>query len=560
MVWLAALSLCAHAAHMDDGYAVVSTTAGGEKTDALLPEALWWRWLGPTGSPATAPAAASAPLPIKPPRLPLLRSPFAAAFAERAQLAISAGDISVAADDLLFAGYQRPGAAARFSRNESQQITLFSVVADPSKRYYGNIVTASLPSERSAGVRATAWLLGNVRFSAGYLGGETTYLTPDTVLLSDPHRYGGDSWNMALDSRLFNEAMRIYLEYAESNFDRDGLDRGIGAVRGHATQAGFKLASGVLLPSGPFDYWTSDWRYRAVDGRYTSIANPLLPSDLESLGSWFRFGIGRLSGELEWRAEENNLAQALRPTQRAEKSALALTFAPVDIGSEQWLWRRIGIPSLSTEVGQTRRRKLIPDGLTLARPEPMRQTDELRTSLNFSRRWLDWSLRWQQIDQHGGEPAVAHVGGARFTSRPDRQRELVGIKFGMLPNERVDIDLSMLWNTRWDGALEETSQRRHYGIDARFGLVPDQLSLQLHYRNGRDFDTLSHAGLVEDHLQFNNSFLQLSWHALKAGSRNPGLDIFVRGHYNEQINENIDQTTEFWSAHLGVKLSWENGN
>lgn len=520
----------------------------------LLPESFWWRWLRPADSIARPPVEQ---LPV-----PVLHSPFAAAFDERTHLAIVAGDLRIAADDLLFAGYQRRGAAAHIRRNDAQQFTLFSVRADPSQRYYGNTVTASLPSERSIGLRTQVRLRDNLHLTASYLGGETTFLTPDTVLLKDPNVYGGDSWNLALDSRLLDNAMRVYLEYAESDFDRDGLGRGAGAERGRATQAIVRLASGEFLPRGPFDYWTSDWRYRAVDGRYTSIANPLLPSDLETLGSWFRFGVGPLSGELAWRAEENNLARALRPTQRAERSALELVFSPVELTSDGWLWRRIGTPSLITEVGQTRRRKRVPDALTLVSREPVRQTDELRTTLNFSRPRFEWSLRWQQIDQYSVATPIASVGGARFSAPPDRHRELAGLKLGLMPSERIDLDLSVLWNTRWDDTLDtaygEPRQRRHYGLDGRVALLPDRLSLQLHYRNGRDFETLSQVGLVDDHLQFNNAFLQLNWHALTASGRSPGLDLFVRGHYNEQLNERIDQRTEFWSAHLGLRLFWEN--
>lgn len=484
-------------------------------------------------------------------------SPFADAFAAASGSPASfADEVALDGDDLLFAGYHRPGFAARVLPSSASQIMLFNVAAAPSRRYYGNPHLGGRPSERSRGVRANTVVADNLQLSTGYLVGETTFMGPDAVLFSAPRRYGGDGWNLALDSRWLQDGMRVYLEYAESTFDRDGLDRGAEARQGCATQMGLKLASGKALGTGPLDYWSGDLRYRTVDRYFFTLASPALPADVESLGSWFQFGLGSVSGRVEWRSEASNLAaSAEAATWQMQHSALELTYTPLWADSDAWLWQRIGAPSLVTEVGQTRRRRHAPRAVAV-QYDTVRDTGELRTVLRFSRPTWRWSARYQVIDEEGFVEGAAATSWLTRHAPPAKRRELAGLKARLNPNDRIALDFSVLWNTRDHSAGLNEQDRRHWGVGATTEIVPDRLSLQLRYQAGRDFETLSDVGLLDDPFKVDTGYFQLAWHALRAAGDRPAIDLFLQGQRDEHENQVQGQIFEQWSVHFGVKLSW----
>lgn len=474
---------------------------------------------------------------------------------------LSLGNIAIEREDLLFSAFQRRGVAASIAGTEGNyKIGVFSIQSEPTTRYNGDLWQSESSSDGSTGVTATIAVLGEyLQVSAAYLDGETSLGGAGYINFEDPTIYGGDGWNVAIDSRWLNSSLAVHLEYAESEFDSDGIDIGLEAETDDAKQAMLQLNSDGDLGAGWFDYWSGYLQYQSIGANYYSLGNLSIPGDLEMTRVFFQGGLYGISIDMEWSMEENNLDnKSFLPTQTLERKGLALNYSPMNIDSDGWLWRHIGTPSVMTSFYRTDHSQPDQDAIVVGYDLDSRN-DELGITLMFSRPTWNWSMQHQLIEQDDHSNEVMQYDYLLYQPPSDTRNKLIALQLGWAPNEYASVNLLMQWSKQSETDVGNDYRNRNYGVDIFLKIIPDILTLMLNYNQGVDSSSLSQTDFIESDFrsQFGNA--QLSWHALQAQGANPGIDFYVRSSYGKQDNRVFEQVSEQWSAHIGVEIQWAAG-
>ncbi|WP_145999184.1 hypothetical protein [Oceanicoccus sp. KOV_DT_Chl] len=474
---------------------------------------------------------------------------------------LNLGNIAIAREDLLFSAFQRRGATASIAGAEGNyKIGVFGIQSEVTTRYDGDLLLPENSSSGITGITTTVAVLDEyLQVSAAYIDGETSLGGAGYLSFDDPTIYGGDSWNVAVDSRWLNRSVALHLEYAESEFDSDGIDIGLKAKADDATQAMLQLNSDGDLGAGWFDYWSGYLQYQSVGADYYSLGNLSIPGDLEMTRIFFQGGFYGIAIDMEWSQEKNNLDdEVFLATQTLERKGLALTYSPMNINPDGWLWGAIGSPSVMASFYRADHSQ--PDQeASIVGYDLDNRNDETGITLMFARPTWNWSVQHQLIEQEDYSVEVIQFGYLMYQPPSDTRNELTALQLGWVPNERASINLLMQWSKQSETDFNNDYRNRNYGVDAFLQIIPEKLTLMLNYNQGIDSSRLSQVGFIEDDFksQFGNA--QLSWHALQAYGSNPGIDFYVRGSYGKQDNRAFEQVNEQWSAHFGVELQWAAG-
>jgi len=169
---------------------------------------------------------------------------------------LALGTYNVARDDLLFSAYQRRGVVMSLGDDFDSPLKLdvFGLQSEPITGYQDRLAYPQSPQERTSGglLTLTPWqdepqLL---QLSSAFINGETTEAGTGMWAVDEQTRYGGDTWNMAVDSRLGDNSLWLHADYARTSFDSDGIGYGQGDRSGTAHELLAQFSSGSWLPAG----------------------------------------------------------------------------------------------------------------------------------------------------------------------------------------------------------------------------------------------------------------------------------------------------------------------
>lgn len=199
----------------------------------------------------------------------------------------------------------------------------------------------------------------------------------------------GSAWSLATNASLLSDQVGVTLEYAGS--DSGTLSRSAetaslqsSAARGQAYKAGVEFHTATAT----FDRLVVGTQYSWIDPQFTSISNPGVVADRETLRTYAGVGLGSLGFDIAVRQERNNLADARDTTtsfkQRAE---VATTWKPRDLPLPAWFAN----PSfkLTANVGE-QRYETVADALDT--DVDIAQTANLKFESAFQADQVQWGL------------------------------------------------------------------------------------------------------------------------------------------------------------------------
>lgn len=485
---------------------------------------------------------------------------------ENASAGVAVGNILVPRDDLLFSVFQRRGAALSLAaQSGSYDLTLFELSSDPNTRYDNGLLFPGNRSLHGSGATASVALADEyLRLSGGYISGNTAFGSPGTLFADDIIEYGGDSWNLALDSHLLQRDLWLYLEYAESSFDSDGIGVGLDAERDSALQALAQFTSGEVLGSGWFDYWSGTLQYQKVGTAFYSLGNLSLPGDLELSRLLFQAGIKSVTLDLELSEEETNTGDnPFLPTQTLSRQRISTTYTPMGINPDGWPWRALGSPSLALDLNSTGHSQPQRDAQVAGFDLDM-QSRDAGINLVFTQMRWNWSLQYQQTHQDDRSQAVTFGDYLVYEPASDLRNRLLGLQLGWMPNSRASFNAFMQWNKQTETDFDNHHRSRNLGGDGTVQLWPERLTLAFSYNYGADRSHLgnNHLGdssFIGNDMESHFGNAQLIWHALQAVGNSPGLDLYLKSSYGQQDNRAFALVNEQWSLHLGFTLAWAAG-
>jgi hypothetical protein len=480
---------------------------------------------------------------------------------ENIKTGVAVGQILVPRDDLLFSVFQRRGAAVNFAaQSGGYDFTLFEINSQPSTRFGRDLVLPGSQSQRGTGVTASVALADEyLRLSGGYIDGRTQFNNFGEFFIDESPEYGGDSWNFALDSYLLQQSLWLHMEYAESEFDMDGIGIGFDAETDRALQALAQLTSGEGLGSGWFDYWSGTVQYQSVGADFYSLGNLSLPGNLELTRALFQAGRQSVTVDMEWSEEQTNVDNNPQlPTQTLLRQRISTSYTPMWINVDALPWRILGSPSLTLDLNRMLHSQPQRDSL-IAGFDLDTQSRDAGINLMFSQQSWNWSLQYQQTKQNDRSEAVEFGGYVMYEPASDLRNRLLGLQMGWMPSERAMFNWYMQWNKQTETDFDNQYRNRNFGGDAYLQLWPEVLTLALSYNYGADRSHLSDSLFINNDMQSHFGNAQLIWHALQAEGNNPGLNLYLKSSYGQQDNRAYSLVNEQWSLHLGFTLAWATG-
>ncbi|MES2817533.1 MAG: hypothetical protein V4812_00915 [Pseudomonadota bacterium] len=472
------------------------------------------------------------------------------------------GTYNVAREDLLFSAYQRRGVVLTFGEAQNGPLLLdvFGVQSEPLTDYQHRLGYPQAAAERSSGGLLTFTPLLDapqlLQLNAGYTSGETTLGSIGAWSPDEQTRYGGDSWNLAVDSRLGSNSLWLHGDYASSNFDSDGLGTGDGARRDGSHDLQVQANSGSWFPSGPFDQWSLTLQRRQVGLDFYSLGNLYLPGDLRmDRASWQGY-IGNLQLEASLARERNNLDDRNEVAdQTTLRRGLNLYYYPM-VDAQAAPWRFLGVPSLNAGFTETRRRQ-DPDQAQLVGFDVNDRTREQLVGVNFFHNRWNWSVQHSLQNTQDYSHEVEQQGYLMYQPPSDQRNRMTTLQLGYMPTDSVSLSTHWQWSQ-----LDETDDDNRYGstgqgLDLAWQIVPRRWRLNAGYYRGRDTSRFGQADFLGDTQQQQTANLQLTWSVNQPQGLRPGLDWFLKGSYAKQESELYALELKNWQVLLGFDLSWD---
>ncbi len=475
---------------------------------------------------------------------------------------LAMGNIRLQKDDLLFSAYQRRGVEAGVSDLDNRfEVQFFGLKAEPTAGYHGNQVLPAKSQEQVTGATARVAVLDQyLQLSTGYLNGETALGGAGVSTVSgNALEYGGDSWNLALDSQFMRNSIWLHVEYAQSEFDSDGIGVGENATKDDAAQALLQLSSEGDFGSGVFDFWSGVLQHQKVGADFFSLGNLSLPGDRALNRLLFKGARGGLGFEVSWSDEENNTDNdPTLPTQTLNRVGSDINYTPMWLNPENPVWQLLGNPSLAARYYRTRQdqpgEQAEVYGFDLDNT-----TDETGLTLSFARNTFNWSVQYQLIDRDDRSREV-YLGEYLANVPPsDSENHLTGVQLGWFPSQRFSLNASVQWNKQIELDSGNRYRRRNFSIGGHSQVIPDEVSVMVNYNYGKNTSDLTDNLFVEEDFQSQFVNGQVTWSARKSKGIHPGINIYLKGSYGLQDNQAFSQTTEQWSALLGAEVFWDTG-
>lgn len=473
---------------------------------------------------------------------------------------LSAGNIGVATEDLLFSAWQRRGAAFTAGSGRAQ-LQLFAANSTPQSGLDGNYFYPGDEDDESSGGTGMITIVNDhLYLSAGYIDGNSTFGGAGFNEFDDPTVYGGHSWNVSLDSYFLGSSIWLHAETAESVFDADGLGVGLPASEDDALQVVLQLSSDGDLGYGPFNYWSAYLQHQEVGFDFFTLGNMTLPGNLRIDSAYFQGGFDNLSVDIEVSREETNPDEdPLLPTQVLDRVGLNLNYAPATLDPDFELWRLLGAPAVAVRWYETIHKQPAEDAL-LAGYDLNNLTDETGIGVTFAREKLSWSLRYDVVDYTDHSKDVFEGGFLIYEPPSDNRNRQTSLQFSWAPAERIAIDAVLQRNNFEDIDFDDEYETTNYSLSGYFDLVPGRLNLYMSLSQGQNRNRFGDPQFLDEKLRSRFASMQLNWIALQNDGARPGLDLFLKGNWARNDDFVFLTDTEFWSIYLGAAIRWAGSN
>ena len=472
---------------------------------------------------------------------------------------VRVGNDTLQGENLLLSDYSRRGVSAGVQgQDQSYSVHTFAFQSDPTTSPDNNLAYPSAQQERSSGA-VVAWApLQNTQalsFSAGYIEGEGSSSGVGFQTINDDATYGGDSWNLALDSRVFDAALLLHAEYAASRFDSDGIGSGDGRELDHSWNALLEY-SRASNNRWLFDQWSLGVKAQEVGTKYWSIGNLGLAGDLYSETVYFQGNRGGFGLATEFTQQSNNVDKD--PTIADQESRLAnldLYYTPMDINTAAGIWALLGAPSFNGYVHTTRREQALSDAL-LSGYDLNDFVDEYSVGAMFSKERWSWNLQHSQTWLHDYSAALIQNGYTIYEPASDSMNALTTLMLTLSPSSRVSVSPMLQWNTLEEEETDNQSDTLNFGIDGQFEIIPEKSFFYVNYSLNQNDNRYKDGIGTDARLREQVLNLQATWKALAAKGIAPGIDLYLKGSYGQQQDRIANNGDELYQLLVGFTLYW----
>jgi hypothetical protein len=473
---------------------------------------------------------------------------------------IYAGNTPITTNNLLFANYQRRGVNVQLhNASQTLQSSFFSVISDISTAYDKDLLTPDNTDEETLGATLSVNPFSahpdRLAIGFGYVDGKGTTAGAGFTVYDPDTIYGGSSWNTTIDSLWLNRALWIHLEYAESDFDSDGIDVGEDEVSDDAYKVFVNLNSNGDLPRLGMDYWDLTLSQQEIGNKFYSISNLGLAGDLDAQRMTLNASRGGFSVVIDAMRQENNVDNdPTRPTQSIDYDGIDITYTPhVDISRA--LWRTLGQPSVNAYLHRTDTYQLDEDA-SVAGYDVDHENREHSLSINFQADRWSWGVQHTVTDVEDNSRAVIDNFIELYTPTDDNENRLTNLQISWYPNARFTLSPNFQWNTFEEDTTGNKYDTFNVNLDTQIQIIPNKLLLAMNYSFSGNDNRFGDPLYADSEIDNHTGSFKITWKAIEARLNRPGLDVYLDGSYRRFDDRIANADTEDWQLNIGFNYFW----
>lgn len=474
---------------------------------------------------------------------------------------IRTGDHLIDQQGLLFSNYHRNGLSAGISDNTRQyQAQVFAFQQEQAVEQV-NVLNTSRKQERSVGALASFSPLNEPEMftiATAYLRGEKSETAWDNHHFENEQQlYGGDNWNISMDSRILNKALMLKSEYAWSEFDRKQTTSSGAEQRNSAWKTSAEWHAAAKKTRWLFNEWRLGVEVQEIAPEFSSLGNLNLPADVYSEKLYFVGSYSDLNVTAELIREQNNVdANPLVPDQQAGFLNINWYFTPSRLNAYNPFWNLFGQPSFNGHAHFSDQDQDDED-VILAGYDLDRKIDEYHISANFHKTNWNWSLQHSQTFMDDYSSTIKKDNGIVLYEPPsDSVNYLTGLTLGLNPTDYLNLNFLVQLNLLKEEQTGNQFSNLNFGVDSRIQLVPEKWSLNLNYTINENDNRYKDEFNSNSHFRDQSINLLTELNMLKPKAISPGINVFFKGSYLHQEETNSNATDEHYKVLIGCSLYW----
>ena len=450
------------------------------------------------------------------------------------------GHQAVGSDSLIISGFNRRGMSAGYNDQDSgtsvqgfvvrgnaiSGITHGLGVGDVDNRIQG-------ASVKFYPVREQGKLL---ELSGSYLTGKTTEASKTSSGETQSNK--GSAWNLAADSLLMDNRLRLRGEYAQTRYDFDGKG-GFAPEndKAYTLLATYQPWSQEMIRDNQVS-WIYGAEHRYVGTFFRSAASLGAVADREMNRLFTELYLGGLQVSAQWAQEHDNVDNKTGlPRVKTRQALISMGYNPAPEYNEQglpqlgWLGQQNYVLTLSRQTRKTDKGKTATDFIDT-------RTLSAQAGASFNYSFWNWGINhnWSRNNDDSLVSGNSTKNDSLNNSTTLTASFIILDNFTISP--RITRDVVRMYN--WDYS-DYTFER---GIDFSAVLIPDKLTAQLSYNMNhtwRSYDKEKTATDPQYDKYTEQSVLNLSWQARRATQNRPGLTFSIDASYNT-IKDDIDSS------------------
>lgn len=484
---------------------------------------------------------------------------------DNAALGVLVGDTPAMADNLIMSQFNRRGVAVEAGLPQQGISTQLMVShSEPTSQINEGLV---LPDTRKEQTQAALvqWQPfreqpGWLKLSASYLNGESDLVGLASVG-DDNTLYGGDAWNVGIDSWLLDNSVWLQGGWAESQFDLDGLDQGESDVKDDAAQATVQFSSDGSIGTPSFiDRWVLGYHWQEVGLNFYSLGNIGLPGDVAVQKLYGQFQLG--GWNLDWSAADEHTDVEDDPERARQNNELYSAILQYNLAELATGWRFWVMPSGFFIQAQQSTQSIETGDELLAGFAMDLDLEEYTLGLQWQYETLFWSLQQSFGRTEDNADSLFLDDLLISEAQPLIRSRSTQWRIQWQPTADFQIGPWIQWTTQDQG--DDEYLYRVMGLAAHMAFPDQRITVDLDYnleRNHSDFTLLSESQLTRQHL----ANLDVRWTAIEAHNSfafifDPAVILYCQANYGRNEDVTLDDQENNWQILLGADLQWgDNG-
>lgn len=379
----------------------------------------------------------------------------------------------------------------------------------------------------------------NLYLSATYLSGKRNSVPESVGAFQTLQK--GDSWGLVADSSLYDQQLRLRVEYAESINDVITDDvNDIDVTDAEGTAKSFLLTYSPLMKEvGSTFFWNTGLEYSEVSTLFNSLANPNLPSDKTLHRLFLNTNWSSVSAQFLTALETDNVDEDDARSQiETRLYQAALNYNPVVNPSPGSVFDYLGRPNFSLQFSKTAQDQ-IKESLIPTTDLKINTTTSAFSAGFIKNRWSwNWLSSWSEQDD-------------KIESINNSTTWLHNLTANINANNRLVIKPNILSQktnfTVFGGDLNSLL----LGLDMDY-LFTESLTGELNLNQSNSESDISTS--MQD-VELTTLGYGVVWNWISAKNNKPGFDVVFRGIYqNRKDKFVVSNNLETYEVTIGLTM------